>query len=85
MLKEELAADHVSVIIARRPCALLDKKKKEPCHIEDCRNCGACMKLGCPALQRKKNSVTIDHTLCVGCGLCKQVCPFKAIKGGQDE
>ena len=85
ILKEETAADHVSVVIARRPCALLDKRKKEPCFIADCRNCGACMKLSCPALQRKKDSVTIDHTLCVGCGLCKQVCPFHAIQGGQDE
>ena len=84
ILKEETEADHVSVVIARRPCALLDKRKKEPCHIEDCRNCGACMKLGCPALQRKKDSVTIDHTLCVGCGLCKQVCPFHAIQGGEE-
>lgn len=84
ILKEETAADHVSVIIARRPCALLDKRKKEPCFIADCRNCGTCMKLGCPALQRKKDSVTIDHTLCVGCGLCKQVCPFHAIQGGQE-
>ena len=84
ILKEETEADHVSVVIARRPCALLDKRKKEPCHIADCRNCGSCMKLGCPALQRKKNSVTIDHTLCVGCGLCKQVCPFGAIQGGEE-
>ena len=84
ILKEETNADHVSVVIARRPCALLDKRKKEPCHIADCRNCGSCMKLGCPALQRKKDSVTIDHTLCVGCGLCKQVCPFGAIQGGEE-
>ena len=84
ILKEETAADHVSVVIARRPCALLDKRKKEPCHIADCRNCLSCMKLGCPALQRKKDSVTIDHTLCVGCGLCKQVCPFGAIQGGEE-
>ena len=84
IFKEETEADHVSVVIARRPCALLDKRKKEPCHIADCRNCGSCMKLGCPALQRKKDSVTIDHTLCVGCGLCKQVCPFGAIQGGEE-
>ena len=84
ILKEETEADHVSVVIARRPCALLDKRKKVPCNIADCRNCGSCMKLGCPALQRKKDSVTIDHTLCVGCGLCKQVCPFGAIQGGEE-
>ena len=84
VLKEELAADHVSVIIARRPCALLDKKKKEPCHIEDCRNCGACMKLSCPAIERHGKLVQINAALCNGCGMCRQVCPFKAIKCGEE-
>ena len=84
ILKEETEADHVSVVIARRPCALLDKRKKEPSHIENCRNCGACMKLGCPALIKTDKGVVIDHTLCVGCGLCKQVCPFGAIQGGEE-
>ena len=84
ILKEETQADHVSVVIARRPCALLDKRKKEPCHIENCHNCGACMKLGCPALIKTDKGVVIDHTLCVGCGLCKQVCPFGAIQGGEE-
>ena len=84
ILKEETQADHVSVVIARRPCALLDKRRKEPSHIDGCHNCGACMKLGCPALQRTEKGVVIDHTLCVGCGLCKQVCPFGAIQGGEE-
>ena len=83
ILKEETQADHVSVVIARRPCVLLDKRKKEPCHIDACHNCGACMKLGCPALIKTEKGVVIDRTLCVGCGLCKQVCPFNAIQGGE--
>ena len=85
VLKEELAADHVSVVIARRPCALLDKSRKKPCVIENCRNCGKCMKLGCPALERGEKGVTVNASLCVGCGLCAKECPFGAIKGGDEQ
>ncbi|MBQ2700587.1 MAG: indolepyruvate ferredoxin oxidoreductase subunit alpha [Clostridia bacterium] len=78
-LKEETAREAVSVIIARRPCALLIKEKVTPCHIENCRNCGVCMGLGCPALQRTPEGVRVDTSLCTGCGLCMSVCPFNAI------
>jgi len=78
-LKEETAREAVSVIIARRPCALLIKEKVSPCHIENCRNCGVCMGLGCPALQRTPEGVRVDTSLCTGCGLCMSVCPFNAI------
>lgn len=73
----------VSVVIMRRPCALLDKTMHPAFEIKDCRNCGACMRLSCPAIERRENAVVINPALCIGCGMCAQVCPFGAIKGGE--
>ncbi len=81
-LREETARDEVSVIIARRPCALLDKIVRPPYVIENCKNCGACMKLSCPAIEHREDRVEINASLCIGCGMCAQVCPFKAIREG---
>ena len=76
-IKEELAANEPSVIISRRPCALL-KYVKHPGPIEakpeKCVGCKACMKLGCPAISVMGGKVQIDNTLCTGCGLCRQLC-----------
>ena len=76
-LKEELAANEPSVIISRRPCALL-KYVKHPGPIEakpeKCVGCKSCMKLGCPAISVMGGKVQIDNTLCTGCGLCRQLC-----------
>ena len=82
VVKEEVNADEVSVIIAQRPCALL-KTVKYTGHCEisdDCRKCKQCLKLGCPAISLVGDKVIIDETQCNGCGLCVNVCPFKAIK-----
>ena len=86
VLREECEKDGPSVVIARRPCALLIKKKGEPCTIdaEVCRRCGMCLRIGCPALVKAEDgSVSIDASLCTGCGLCKEMCNFGAIKGGE--
>lgn len=82
-LKEELAVKEPSVIICRRPCALLKRKVKpgKPFVIKPdlCRSCKACMRIGCPAIRMTEQGAVIDDTLCVGCGLCKPLCAFGAI------
>ena len=82
VIKEELAADEASVIISRRPCALLKYVKHKPSlHVDTdkCRSCRACMKIGCPAISFKDGKAHVDNTLCVGCGVCQQLCKFDAL------
>ncbi len=79
---EELAAEEPSVIISRRPCVLLKSVKHEaPLKVDNdkCKSCKRCMGLGCPAISMKDGKAKIDTTLCVGCGVCKQLCAFDAI------
>ena len=79
---EELAAPEPSVIISRRPCVLLKSVKHAPAltvSAEKCKSCKRCMGLGCPAISMKDGKAHIDTTLCVGCGVCRQLCAFDAI------
>ena len=82
VLKEELEAEEPSVIIAQRPCALIKKAGYSGLYAisDKCKNCKICMKLGCPAISLAGGKPQIDETLCVGCGLCPNVCPFGAIE-----
>ncbi len=80
-IKEELAAAEPSVIISRRPCALLKTvKHKPPLYVDadKCIGCKSCMKIGCPAISMKDGKAVVDATQCVGCGVCSQLCPKKA-------
>ena len=80
-IRAELMAGEPSVIISRRPCALLKYvKKKAPLRIdpEKCRGCTSCMKIGCPAISIRNRKAVIDKTLCIGCGVCTQMCRFDA-------
>ncbi len=82
-IKEELAAKEPSVIISRRPCALLKyvKHNKPVCvNTDKCIGCKSCMKIGCPAISMKDGKAHIDETLCVGCGVCEQLCPVGAFE-----
>jgi len=83
-VKEELAVAEPSVIIARRPCALLKYVKHNAplCVDRDaCRSCKACMRIGCPAISMTEGKAIIDATLCTGCGVCAQLCKFGALNG----
>ena len=85
---EELAAPEPSVIISRRPCALLKYvKHKAPVTVDSdaCRGCKLCMKIGCPAISMKDGKATIDNTLCTGCGVCTQLCHFGALQAAKEE
>ena len=81
-VKEELAAKEPSVIISRRPCALL-KYVKHPGPISadpaKCVGCKSCMRIGCPAISIVDKKAVIDNTLCTGCGVCGQLCKFGAL------
>lgn len=86
VLKKELAAKAPSVIISRRPCALLKYVKHNPplrVETNNCAGCKACMRLGCPAISIRNKKAVIDATLCVGCGVCQQLCKFGALQSGE--
>ncbi|OGC43890.1 indolepyruvate ferredoxin oxidoreductase subunit alpha [candidate division WOR-3 bacterium RBG_13_43_14] len=86
-IKEALEFDGVTVLVFRRPCALL-LKRKIPYYVdsENCKSCNICMRIGCPAISltsipgKEKEIAVIDADLCFGCGLCAQVCTCEAIK-----
>lgn len=89
VIKEETEADELSVIIAKFPCMLTGVKitKRYQVDSDKCKACGQCFKLGCPAILRgepiegtKRYQAKIDPVLCVGCGMCSQVCKFNAMK-----
>ena len=87
-VREELAADEPSVIISRRPCALLKYvRHKPPLRVDrdKCVGCKSCMRIGCPAISMKDGKARVDGTQCVGCGVCQQLCRFGAFESTGEE
>jgi len=82
-LKKCLDTDEPSVLVVKRACAL---RVRDPgfalsvINQDKCRKCGSCLKIGCPAIVMKDDVYMIDKSLCYGCGICRQVCPFEAIE-----
>jgi indolepyruvate ferredoxin oxidoreductase alpha subunit len=81
-VKTELGAKKPSVIIARRPCALLKNVKHEkPLTVdtEKCTGCKMCLKVGCPAVSIADKKASINQNSCTGCKICAKLCKFRAI------
>lgn len=86
-VKRVSANPGVKAIIFKSPCIAIIKSEKSM-HIdgETCIQCKKCIReLGCPALIIREGKVAIDPSLCTGCGLCSQICPVQAIKGGAED
>jgi indolepyruvate ferredoxin oxidoreductase alpha subunit len=89
LLKREILRPEPSVIVVRRPCILLYRKAKwSPLRVDRdaCTSCKICLRLGCPAISSDADGKAfINETLCSGCGVCAQVCAFKAISFVDDK
>jgi len=96
VLRQELDRAEPSVVVSRRECALRCRKVaacKFVVRDDLCRACGACLRLGCPAIETgdvdpsdpRKRKVRINSVLCAGCGMCVQVCKFGAIQKVAEE
>jgi len=82
VLREELERNELSVVVCRRICALLEKVDKNnivTIDQEKCDKCGVCIRFGCPAIQLRDGSYSINELLCTGCDLCAAVCKKGAI------
>ena len=76
-------ADELSVIVFKAPCVLLHRERKPFFFVNgDCRSCGQCTSLGCPAISKDPETgvAAIDSAQCIGCGQCAQYCAFGAIE-----
>ncbi|MDR1270641.1 MAG: indolepyruvate ferredoxin oxidoreductase subunit alpha [Planctomycetaceae bacterium] len=82
VLKEATESPETWLIVSKAPCPLhLRQPLGAPLRVaeDQCRKCNACLKLGCPGLEKVGNQIRINEYLCAGCNLCKNVCPANAI------
>lgn len=81
VVSEILSKPGPAVIVNRRPCALLpgEKQPSKQVNIDACIGCRTCLGLGCPAISMKNDRAHIEAAVCIGCGMCADLCPRSAI------
>lgn len=86
VMEKALAFNGPAVVIASRACVLIpdERRQLKPKVIlneEACNACGACFRIGCPALSMDSETekCRVNMTLCTGCGLCTTSCPTGAL------
>lgn len=91
-IKAALDYDGPSLVVTKKPCALLfphDYSRYYTIRQDTCKKCGICLKFGCPAIEKKEEAdgsfiIEINSFLCNSCALCKNQCPFEAIEFYQE-
>ncbi len=82
VIKQAMEFDGVSVVVAKRPCVLVDRDQFDGFMQVDhkaCTDCKRCLSIGCPSMSVRGDGVVIDETSCFGCATCGQICPHEAI------
>ena len=85
-VKRLAALPGVKAVIFKSPCVVLAKPQgRVTIDPGICIGCKKCIReIGCPALTFKGGKAAADPAQCTGCGLCAQLCPVKAIRGGEN-
>jgi len=82
-IRSALDSEQLSVVIVRGQCAVTNKVRKNKRRVDQdvCNDCGVCLMIGCPAIQKRDGRIYIEAGTCMGdsCGICQQICPKKAI------
>jgi indolepyruvate ferredoxin oxidoreductase alpha subunit len=86
MMVEAISKEGVKVVLSRRECAIQSKRRgvtdgKVIVFQEQCTLCKLCITMtGCPALKIENGRLSVDESLCNGCGLCADTCKLDAIR-----